>query len=178
MTYDQGRISKSCGLRSSGIGSGWPGGAWYRQVVGSTPTAGSSELVGLEARRRSVGDITVRGPVAHPRSSYCPQPSLDSVRSRNRSTIDPGNMRNVRAGALYFALAFAAGWVLGPIRELLVIPRFGRLVGNLFEVPLMLIVIVAAARWVVRRLVVPPALKTRATIGLVAHPRPPPKRTS
>jgi hypothetical protein len=46
----------------------------------------------------------------------------------------------VKAGALYFALAFAAGWVFGPIRALLVIPRFGRTAGSLFEAPLMLYV--------------------------------------
>ena len=30
-----------------------------------------------------------------------------------------------KAALAYFALLFALGWVLGPIRELLVIPRFG-----------------------------------------------------
>ena len=31
-------------------------------------------------------------------------------------------MPALKAGALYFAVAFAAGWILGPIRQLLVIP--------------------------------------------------------
>jgi hypothetical protein len=32
----------------------------------------------------------------------------------------------VKASALYFALTFAAGWILGPIREFWVIPRLVR----------------------------------------------------
>jgi hypothetical protein len=76
-------------------------------------------------------------------------------------------MRALKAGALYFALAFAAGWVFGPIRELWVIPRFGRTVGYLFEAPLMLIVMVGAARWVVRRFAVR-RLSGTAAVGVVA----------
>jgi hypothetical protein len=76
-------------------------------------------------------------------------------------------MHTLRAGTLYFALAFAVGWVLGPIRELLVIPPFGRMAGYLFEVPLMLIVMVLAARWVVRRFVVL-EFSPRMAVGLVA----------
>ena len=76
-------------------------------------------------------------------------------------------MTILRAGALYFALAFGAGWVLGPIRELVVIPRFGRTVGHLVEAPLMLIVIGLAARWVVRRFAIS-GLGARTAMGLVA----------
>ena len=76
-------------------------------------------------------------------------------------------MRTLKAGALYFALAFAAGWVFGPIRELWVIPRVGRTVGYLFEAPPMLIVMVVAARWVVRRFAVL-ELSARAVVGLIA----------
>jgi hypothetical protein len=74
----------------------------------------------------------------------------------------------LQAGALYFALTFAAGWVLGPIREFWVIPRLGRTVGFFLEAPLMLVVSVLVARWVVRRFAVPPTLPTRALVGLVA----------
>ncbi len=76
--------------------------------------------------------------------------------------------RPLKAGALYFALGFAAGWVLGPIRELWLIPRSGRLAGYLVEAPVMVIVMVVATRWVVRRLAVPPAIGSRAEMGLVA----------
>jgi hypothetical protein len=74
----------------------------------------------------------------------------------------------LQAGALYFALTFAAGWILGPIREFWVIPRLGRTVGFLLEAPLMLVVSFLVARWVVRRVAVPPTLQTRALVGLVA----------
>jgi hypothetical protein len=60
------------------------------------------------------------------------------------------------------------GWVLGPIRELWVTSRLGRTVGFFLEAPLMLVVGFLVARWVVQRFAVPPALPTRAVVGLVA----------
>jgi hypothetical protein len=74
----------------------------------------------------------------------------------------------VKASALYFALTFAAGWMLGPIREFWVIPRLGRTAGFLLEAPLMLVVSFLVARWIVRRFAVPSAVPTRALMGLVA----------
>jgi hypothetical protein len=71
-------------------------------------------------------------------------------------------------GALYFALVFAAGWVLGPVRELLIVPHVGRTAGVLLEAPLMVVVIIVAARWTMRRFAVSSTLGTRAAIGLVA----------
>ena len=40
----------------------------------------------------------------------------------------------LKAGAAYFGLVFTVGWILGPVRELWIIPRFGHTVGFLFEV--------------------------------------------
>jgi len=77
-------------------------------------------------------------------------------------------MPALQAGALYFALVFGAGWILGPLRELWVVPRLGRTASVLLEAPLMLGAMTAAARWTVRRLAVSPALETRAAMGLVA----------
>jgi hypothetical protein len=81
-------------------------------------------------------------------------------------------MRAAKAGALYFALAFAAGWVLGPIRELLLTPRFGPLAALLLEAPFMILAMALAAPWVVRRLAVPregrPAMGVAALVLLLA----------
>jgi len=77
-------------------------------------------------------------------------------------------MRTLKVGALYFALVFAAGWVFGPIRELWVVPYFRRTAGLLFEVSLMLVVMIVAARWTIRHHAVSSAFKTRATVGLMA----------
>jgi len=46
---------------------------------------------------------------------------------------------------------FGAGLILGPIRVLFIVPRFGVRVAELMEYPIMLVVIVVAARWLVRK---------------------------
>jgi len=77
-------------------------------------------------------------------------------------------MRVLKAGVLYFALVFGAGVVLGSIRLLWAVPRFGTRMAELMEAPIMLVVTILAARWVVRRLAVPPALSGRLGMGGVA----------
>jgi hypothetical protein len=77
-------------------------------------------------------------------------------------------IRTVRAGALYFALVFGTGFVLGTVRVLWVLPRLGERTAELIEMPVMLAVSVLAARWVVRRLRLPPAASARLGVGLVA----------
>ena len=57
----------------------------------------------------------------------------------------------IRTGLVYFALVFGAGFLLGPIRVLVLEPRVGVRVAELVEAPLMLAAIALAARWVVRR---------------------------
>jgi hypothetical protein len=77
-------------------------------------------------------------------------------------------MQALKAGILYFALVFGAGFVLGPIRVLWVVPWIGERVAELIEMPVMLVVIVFAARWVVRRLGVPSSSSRRLAVGFVA----------
>src|ERR1700757_2163420 len=77
-------------------------------------------------------------------------------------------MRSLKAAVIYFLFVFAVGWVLGPIRELWAVPRFGRTTGVLLEAPIMLIAMIISARWVIRRFDVPGTLRTTISMGLVA----------
>jgi hypothetical protein len=74
----------------------------------------------------------------------------------------------LKAGALYFALVFGAGFVLGTIRVLWVVPRVGERTAELIETPIMLLVIMLAARWVARRFAVASTPTTRLGVGGVA----------
>jgi hypothetical protein len=77
-------------------------------------------------------------------------------------------MQILKAGVLYFALVFGAGFVLGAIHLWWVVPRVGTSVAELVEMPIMLVVIVVAARGIVRRLAVPSTLSSRVGMGLLA----------
>ena len=72
------------------------------------------------------------------------------------------------AGALYFALVFGAGFVVGFARVLWLVPHVGERTAELLEAPIMLVVTIVAARWVVRRRAVPPAATIRLGVGLLA----------
>jgi len=54
-------------------------------------------------------------------------------------------------GAVYFALVFGVGFLLGIVRVLVLVPSLGERWAELAEMPLMLIAIIFAARFVVRR---------------------------
>lgn len=56
----------------------------------------------------------------------------------------------LKAAATYFALVFGAGFVLGTIRVLWLVPIVGTRTAELLEMPLMLAVVIIAARWIVR----------------------------
>jgi hypothetical protein len=77
-------------------------------------------------------------------------------------------MKILKAGVLYFALVFGAGFVLGTIRVLWIVPRVGVRTAELRETPIMLVVTILAARWVAQLLCMPPAPATRLGVGLVA----------
>jgi hypothetical protein len=51
----------------------------------------------------------------------------------------------------YFALVFGAGFLLAFIRIPFLVPRFGVRTAELIEMPVMLIVIALASRWIARR---------------------------
>lgn len=77
-------------------------------------------------------------------------------------------MQIIQAGLLYFVLVFGAGFVLGPIRILWVVPQLGTRIAELLEMPIMLVVIVLAARWTVRRLAVSSTVRSRLGMGCVS----------
>src|SRR6267378_6288456 len=77
-------------------------------------------------------------------------------------------MRALKAGVIYFLLVFAVGWILGPIRELWAVPHLGRVAAMLSEAVIILIAMIVAARWVVRRFHVPRTLPATISMGLIA----------
>jgi hypothetical protein len=89
------------------------------------------------------------------------------VRRERGSRCRPG-VTVLKAGALYFALTFGTGFVLGTIRVFWLVPRLGERTAELLEAPVMLVVVILAARWVTRRLRVPAAPAIRLGMGLVA----------
>ena len=85
----------------------------------------------------------------------------------NRSESHPV-VHTLKASMLYFAIVFGAGFVLGPIRILWAVPRFGPRIAELMEMPIMLAVVIVAARWTVRRLAVPALPARRLGMGSIA----------
>jgi hypothetical protein len=77
-------------------------------------------------------------------------------------------MQILKAGFLNFALVFGAGFVLGTVRVLWIVPRFGVRAAELMETPIMLAAVILSARWTVRRLALPPKPSLRLGVGLVA----------
>lgn len=76
--------------------------------------------------------------------------------------------QTVKAGVAYFALVFGAGFVFGMVRIPFLVPRLGVRTAELLEMPLMGLVIVMAARFIVRRFALPVSAGVRWGTGLVA----------
>ena len=73
----------------------------------------------------------------------------------------------LKAALTYFALVFGAGFVLGFIRVLFLVPRVGVRVAELLEAPLMLLVSLVSAKWVVRHFQIV-SFVDRLIVGAVA----------
>lgn len=76
--------------------------------------------------------------------------------------------RILKAALVYFLIVFGVGFLLGPIRILLVVPRLGERMAELLEAPVMLLVIILAANWIVRRFQLPVRLVYRLGAGVIA----------
>jgi hypothetical protein len=59
--------------------------------------------------------------------------------------------RALVAATAYFLALFALGFVLGTIRVVFVVPRFGQLAGTFAEVPIMLTAAYVICRWTLRQ---------------------------
>lgn len=77
-------------------------------------------------------------------------------------------MRIVNAGFSYFALVFGAGFLLGAIRIPLLVPRFGERIAELVEMPVMLVVILLSARFIIQRFALPATVAARLGTGMLA----------
>src|SRR5436190_24035200 len=60
-----------------------------------------------------------------------------------------GGMHWAKAACLYAVTVFGAGFVLGVVRILLLVPRMGVRTAELIEMPVMVMATILAARWVV-----------------------------
>lgn len=74
-------------------------------------------------------------------------------------------MQILKAGMLYFVVVFGAGFVLGTIRTLWVVPHVGTRIAELVEAPVMLVVTIMAAKWVVRHFAIPSVASMRLGMG-------------
>lgn len=72
------------------------------------------------------------------------------------------------AGAMYFALVFGAGFILGIVRALWLAPLVGERTAELVEMPAMVAVLYFAADGVVRRFELPGVARVRLGTGCIA----------
>ncbi len=73
-----------------------------------------------------------------------------------------------RAGLAYFAAVFAAGFVLGTLRVMVVVPALGEVAAVLLELPVMLALSWVACRWLIARFRVAARPAERLAMGGVA----------
>ncbi|MBE9010337.1 hypothetical protein IQ250_08985 [Pseudanabaenaceae cyanobacterium LEGE 13415] len=76
--------------------------------------------------------------------------------------------RTLGLSLLYFMLVFGAGFLLGPIRVLLLEPQLGTRTAELLEMPIMLFVIWIAAGWIAQRFAQEMPPFERLSIGILA----------
>ena len=83
-------------------------------------------------------------------------------------TVAHNPIRIATAGVAYFALVFGAGFVLGSIRVLFIVPRLGERMAELIEMPFMFVVVLLSARFIVRHFALPTAAAVRLSVGIFA----------
>ena len=74
----------------------------------------------------------------------------------------------LKASVLYFAMVFGGGFLLGAVRVPFLVPRLGVRAAELIEMPLMLLVVIASARFVVKRFDLSSSAGKSLCVGLCA----------
>lgn len=77
-------------------------------------------------------------------------------------------MRALGAGLVYFAAVFAAGFVLGTVRTVFLVPQFGAFMAVLMELPVILAIAWWACGWIIKRVRLPEDFASRAVMGASA----------
>jgi hypothetical protein len=77
-------------------------------------------------------------------------------------------MKISAATALYFAIVFGTGLVLGPVRVLFIEPPVGSTLAVMLEAPILLVAMVVGARLALRWYVVERGAPALLTIGALA----------
>lgn len=77
-------------------------------------------------------------------------------------------MHRLKPALVYFLIVFGAGFILGTVRVLFVLPLFGERTAELLEMPLMLAVIVLAARWITRQYLQQAQSREQLAVGGIA----------
>lgn len=77
-------------------------------------------------------------------------------------------LRIFRLSGLYFTIVFGAGFILGPIRVLMLEPRLGTRIAELLEMPVMLLIIWVAASWISQRFTQDLSASERFSVGALA----------
>lgn len=77
-------------------------------------------------------------------------------------------LRALKAGFAYFAAVFAAGFVLGSLRVLVIAPQLGEAIAVVLELPVILAIAWIACRRIVDRFDVPASPGSRFAMGTAA----------
>lgn len=77
-------------------------------------------------------------------------------------------IQTFKAALCYFGIVFTAGFALGTIRVVLLVPRLGARTAELLEAPVMILVSFLAARWVVRGQTTSFTVAGRLGMGMIA----------
>ena len=74
----------------------------------------------------------------------------------------------IEAALVYFAMVFGLGFLLGAIRVPFIVPRLGVRNAELLEMPFMLVGIVFAAQFVLKKFILPNTTLAYLSVGILA----------